>query len=355
MTTNEQIFEALRKVVDPELGHNIVELGMVRDLAIRPGGEVSFTLALTIPTCPMKDQMAFNARQILTTLPGVNKVEVTFGEMNTEERKKAFAMASPIPPKLNAFNKIGQVIAIMSGKGGVGKSTLTALLAVMLARSGKKVGILDADVTGPSIPKLFGLPAGGLRGSAQGILPAITPLGIRIVSTNLLVPEEDTAVIWRGPMISGTIQQFYNEVLWGKLDVLLVDLPPGTADAAITVIKNLPLSGAVLVTSPQQLAALVVRKAVHMLQSLDIPVIGLIENYSYFRDPETGRIHEIFGPSHAGEIAELLGAPLLLRLPIDPALTALCDTGRIEQAVTTALEPLLEQFLPNSTDGVNKN
>ena len=355
MITTGQILEMLQKVVDPELGHNIVELGMVRDLVIRAGGEVSFTLALTITTCPMKDHMAFNARQLLTTLPDVNKVDITFGEMTDEERKNAFSMARPIPPKLNAFNKIGKVIAVMSGKGGVGKSSLTALLAVMLARSGKKVGILDADVTGPSIPKLFGLPAGGLRGSAQGILPAITPLGIRIVSTNLLVPEEDTAVIWRGPLISGTIQQFYNEVLWGKLDVLLVDLPPGTADAAITVIKNLPLSGALLVTSPQQLAALVVRKAVHMLQSLDIPVLGLIENFSYYRDPQTGAIHEIFGPSHAGEIEELTRTSLQLRLAIDPALTGLCDAGRIEQADTTALDPLLALFLPASTAASNNN
>ena len=155
-------------------------------------------------------------------------------------------------------------------------------------------------------------------------------------------------------MISGTIQQFYSEVLWGKLDVLLVDLPPGTADAAITVIKNLPLSGALLVTSPQQLAALVVRKAFHMLQSLDVPVLGLIENFSYFRDPQTGSIHQIFGPSHAGEIAELTGSPRLLRLAIDPALTGLCDAGRIEQADTTALEPLLDLFLPTSTVASNK-
>lgn len=353
MTTTGQILEALQKVVDPELGHNIVELGMVHDLAIRPDGEVSFTLALTISTCPMKEHMAFHARQLLTTLPDVSKVEIIFGEMNDQERKKAFSMARPIPPKLNAFNKIGKVIAVMSGKGGVGKSSLTALLAVMLARSGKKVGILDADITGPSIPKLFGLPAGGLRGSAQGILPAITPLGIRIVSTNLMVPEEDTAVIWRGPMISGTIQQFYNEVLWGKLDVLLVDLPPGTADAAITVIKNLPLSGALLVTSPQQLAALVVRKAFHMLQSLDIPVLGLIENFSYYRDPQTGVVHEIFGPSHADEIADLTGTSLQ-RLAIDPRLTTLCDAGRIEQADTNALEPLLDLLFPAST-AISKN
>jgi len=344
MTSSDQILEALRKVIDPELGQNIVEMGMVRDLVIQPGGTVSFTLALTVPSCPMKDHMAFNARQLLLTLPEINKVEVAFGTMSDAERKAAFAKARPVPPRLNAFNAIHQVIAVMSGKGGVGKSSITALLAVMLARQGKKVGILDADVTGPSIPKLFGLPAGGLRGGTQGILPAITPLGIRVVSTNLLVPEEDTAVIWRGPLISGTIQQFYNEVLWGKLDVLLVDLPPGTADAAITVIQNIPLSGAILITSPQQLATMVVRKAVHMLQNLDIPILGLVENYSFFTSPDSGKQYEIFGPSHAAEIAELTGAPLLARLPIDPTLTQLCDSGRIEQAQNTALEPLLDLF-----------
>ena len=355
MPSPEEILEALRKVFDPELGHNIVDLNMVRDLAIHPDGEVSFTLALTIPTCPMKDHMAFNARQILSTLPDVKKVDVAFGEMSDVERKAAFAKARPVLPKLNAFNSIGQVIAVMSGKGGVGKSSLTALLAVMLARRGKKVGILDADVTGPSIPRLFGLPAGGLRGGPQGILPAITPLGIRIVSTNLLVPEEDTAVIWRGPLISGTIQQFYNEVLWGKLDVLLVDMPPGTADAAITVIQNLPLAGAILVTSPQQLAALVVRKAVHMLQNLQIPILGVVENYSYFRSPETGTLHEIFGPSHAGEIVKMTDAPLLARLPIDPALTQLSDSGHIEQADTQALEPLFELFSHTNNVHPSKN
>lgn len=341
MITTDQILETLRKVIDPELGHNIVELGMVRDLTLSFDGEVSFTLALTIPTCPMKDHMAFNARQMLSTLPDVKKVKISFGAMSDDERKVAFGKARPILPKLNAFNAIGRVVAVMSGKGGVGKSSLTALLAVMLACSGKKVGILDADVTGPSIPRLFGLPPGGLRGGAQGIMPAITPHGIRVVSTNLLVPEEDSAVVWRGPLISGTIQQFYNEVLWGKLDVLLVDLPPGTADAAITVIKNLPLSGVVLVSSPQELAGMVVRKAVHMLHNLEIPILGLVENYSYYRCPDSGAIHEVFGPSHAAELADRTGIPVLARLPIDPALAVLCDSGQIEKAHVQELEPVL--------------
>lgn len=344
MPTKDQILETLRKVIDPELGHDIVEMGMVRDLMLSPDGTISFTLALTIPSCPMKDHIAFNARQMLGTLPDVSKVEIRFGSMTDEERKNAFALARPVPPKLNAFNAIERVVAVMSGKGGVGKSSLTALLAVMLARNGKKVGILDADVTGPSIPRLFGLPSGGLRGGPQGILPAITPLGIRVVSTNLLVAEEDSAVVWRGAMISGAIQQFYNEVLWGKLDVLLVDLPPGTADAAITVIKNLPLSGVILVTSPQQLAGMVARKAVNMLRSLEIPILGLVENYSYYRSPDNGVIHEIFGPSHAAEIAGKTGIPLLAQLPIDPSITKLCDDGMIEQAQVEELAPLLELF-----------
>jgi Mrp family chromosome partitioning ATPase len=345
MLTESQALEILKKVIDPEIGRNVVELGMVRNLKIGADGQVSFTLALTTPNCPLKDHMAFNAEQLLKTQPGVNAVKVTYGEMTDEERRAVIGQAAPQLPKLNAFNRIQRVIAVMSGKGGVGKSSITALLAVELARQGKKVGILDADVTGPSIPRLFGLPAGGLRGGDQGILPAITPGGIRVISTNLLVPEEDTAVIWRGPMVSGVIQQFWNEVLWGKLDVLLVDLPPGTSDAAITVIQNLPLNGAVLVTSPQGLAALVVRKGVHMLQNLDIPILGVVENFSYFISPESGVRHEIFGPSHASEVAALAGVEVVSRLPIDPNLTALCDQGQVEQAHLAELAPVTERIL----------
>jgi Mrp family chromosome partitioning ATPase len=265
--------------------------------------------------------------------------------MTEEERKAVVAQIRTNLPRLNAFNKVERVIAVMSGKGGVGKSSLTALLAAEMSRRGQKVGILDADITGPSIPKLFGLPAGGLRGNAQGILPAITRGGVRVVSTNLLVREEDAAIIWRGPMISGTIQQFWSEVLWGRLDLLLVDLPPGTADAALSVAQNLPLNGVILVTSPQQLAALVVRKALHMLQELGIPVIGVVENFSYFVCPESGIKHEIFGASHAQEIAENAGVELLARLPIDPLITGAGDNGQIENVRLTELNGLAERLL----------
>ncbi len=345
MISEAEILTALRQVIDPEIGKSIVDLGMVRNLKLDEQGKIAFTLALTVPTCPAREQMAANARQVLAALPDVKQVEIAFGMMTEEERKAVVAQIRTNLPRLNAFNKVERVIAVMSGKGGVGKSSLTALLAAEMSRRGQKVGILDADITGPSIPKLFGLPAGGLRGNAQGILPAITRGGVRVVSTNLLVREEDAAIIWRGPMISGTIQQFWSEVLWGRLDLLLVDLPPGTADAALSVAQNLPLNGVILVTSPQQLAALVVRKALHMLQELGIPVIGVVENFSYFVCPESGIKHEIFGASHAQEIAENAGVELLARLPIDPLITGAGDNGQIENVRLTELNGLAERLL----------
>jgi Mrp family chromosome partitioning ATPase len=344
MSNEAEILAALRKVVDPEIGRNIVELGMVRDLTVAAPNRLSFTLALTVPTCPMKDQIAFDARQVLQPL-GFDTVEIAFGAMSEAERKAVFAAATPQPPKLNAFNQVRRVIAVMSGKGGVGKSSLTALLAVELARRGSRAGILDADLTGPSIPHLFGLPPGGLRGSDQGILPAITRQGIRVVSTNLLLPEADQPVVWRGAVIAATIQQFWTQVLWGKLDVLLVDLPPGTSDAALTVLRSLPVNGVVLVTAPQGLSALVVRKAVHMLQTLGIPILGVVENFSYFVCPDDGKQHAIFGASHAAEICAAAGAPLLARLPVDPQVTALCDSGRTGEVRLPELDGVVERLL----------
>jgi len=310
---------------------------MVKDLEISSKGEVSFTLALTIPGCPMKSQMERDARMALMAVSGVSDVKITFGTMSDEEKQKIFANAQPQLPKLNQFNHVTKVIAVLSGKGGVGKSSITALLACGLARAGKKVGILDADITGPSIPRLFGLPAGGLKGSDQGILPAVTGLGIKAVSTNLMVPNEDMAVIWRGPMISGTIQQFWRDVLWGNLDVLLVDLPPGTSDAALTVMQTLPVNGVVLVSTPQQLAGMVVRKADSMLKQLKIPVLAVVENMSYYPCPDSGSKHFIFGPSHAEELAAAVDTKLTVTLPIDPRVAELGDAGKIEDLTEPGL------------------
>ena len=345
MPTEVEMMEALKKVIDPELGRSIVDLKMVRNLQIDADGVVSFTLALTVPGCPMKDRMQRDAHAMLTALPGIRNVKVTFGAMTEEERKELFGHSSNSLPKLNDFSRIGQTIAVMSGKGGVGKSLVTAALAVHLARQGKKVGILDADLTGPSIPKLFGLPPGGVRGSEMGILPANTRTGIRVMSTNLLVPEEDTAIVWRGPVVTGTIRQFYEQVLWGRLDVLLIDLPPGTSDANLTVIQNLPLNGAVLVTTPQALAGLVVRKGVRMLQELKVPILGIVENMSYYTCPDTGKPHEIFGPSHAAEVAKLAGAEIAARLPIRPEIAEQCDAGQVEAVSIPELEAFSRQLV----------
>ncbi len=339
--TNEQILEALKKVMDPELGRSIVELGMVREIKITETGEVSFTLALTIPGCPMKVQMQRDATAALMAIPGVKDVKVNFGSMTDEERKKVFSGGQPELPKLNKFNQVNKVIAVLSGKGGVGKSSITAMLACELSRAGKKVGILDADITGPSIPKLFGLPSGGLRGSDQGILPAVAVLGIKVVSVNLMLPDENAAVIWRGPMISGTIQQFWRDVLWGKLDFLLVDLPPGTSDAALSVMQTLPVNGVVLVTTPQELAGMVVRKADSMLKQLKIPVAAVVENMSYFACPDCGKEHEIFGPSHIEELLKSVDTKVYARLPIDLKLATLADGGQIDKADSQHLKKIV--------------
>lgn len=322
-----QVMEALKRVNDPEIHRSIVELKMVRDLTIQDG-KVSFTLALTIPECPLRDQIALDARQTIQALPGVRSVEVKLGAMNEEERQ-AVLHPGKEKPSLAKNDQIKHVIAVMSGKGGVGKSLVTGLLATSLMRAGHRVGILDADVTGPSIPKLFGV-HGPLIGGEKGVEPVQSRLGIKIVSINLALENEDQAVIWRGPMITSAIQQFWNDVNWSPLDELLVDLPPGTSDAALTVMQNLPINGILMVTTPQALATMVVNKAVRMASSLNVPVIGIIENMAGFYAEDTGKLYEIFGPSHSEEVAKLAGTPVLAHLPIRSNLAALCDAGMIE-------------------------
>ena len=241
---------------------------------------------------------------------------------------------------IEEFNDIRHVIAVMSCKGGVGKSLVSGLLAVALRREGYEVGLLDADVAGPSIAKMFFPNGAGLRISMMGPLPPQTETGIRVMSMGLLPEQEYAATVWRGPLISGAIRQFWGDILWGELDYLVVDLPPGTSDAALTVMQSLPISGIVLVTLPQALASIVVCKAAHMVQQMEIPILGLVENMSYFECPHTGEHHEIFGPSHAEEIAEWIGVPFLRRLPLDPELAMLCDVGCLEDYTTEVFAPI---------------
>jgi Mrp family chromosome partitioning ATPase len=233
-------------------------------------------------------------------------------------------------------NEISHVIGIMSGKGGVGKSLMTGLLAVALKKAGYSVGILDADITGPSIPKMFGL-TDRPEVNELGIFPVETKCGIRVISINLLLDSPDSAVIWRGPMISNTVQQFWTEVIWGKLDYLLVDLPPGTSDVPLTVMQSLPLDGVVIVTSPQDLAAMVVRKAVKMCTQMTVPILGMVLNMAYLKCPGCGDVLYPFGNTNGQKIADQMGIPYLLDMPIDPEISARSDSGTIEEYAANPL------------------
>ena len=245
-------------------------------------------------------------------------------------------------------NRIAHVVAVLSGKGGVGKSVVSSLLAITLQRQGYRTGILDADITGPSIPKMFFADGVQMGDDLLGIPPALSRSGIKVMSINLLLRSEHEAVIWRGPLIGRAIQQFWTDVLWGQLDYLIVDMPPGTSDASLTVMQSLPLSGVLLVTAPQALAGMVVRKASQMAEMLHVPLVGLVENMSYFACPETGQRHNVFGPSHAEELAGAIHVPFLGRLPINPELALLSDAGRIEDYPAAEFGPIAEHVVKSA-------
>ena len=230
---------------------------------------------------------------------------------------------------LNNQSTVKHVIGVVSGKGGVGKSMVTAQLAVALSRAGKKVAILDADITGPSIPKSFGIHEKAM-GSEMGIFPAVTETGIELMSINLLLKEETDPVVWRSPMIVGTVKQFWSDVIWGDVDYMLVDMPPGTGDIPLTVFQSLPLDGIIVVASPQELVSMIVEKAVKMAEMMKIPVLGLVENMSYFVCPDCGKRHSVFGDSKIDETAARYGTPVIAKLPIDPELAAAADEGKAE-------------------------
>ncbi|MCD7948141.1 MAG: Mrp/NBP35 family ATP-binding protein [Oscillospiraceae bacterium] len=235
------------------------------------------------------------------------------------------------------LSQIKNVIAVMSGKGGVGKSFVTSSLAVAMAKQGKKVGILDADITGPSIPTAFGLHTQAYTDD-NGILPVASKGGIKVISLNLLMPNETDPVIWRGPVIAGVVKQFWGDVIWGELDYLFVDMPPGTGDVPLTVFQSLPVNGIVMVTSPQDLVRKIVAKAVNMAKLMRVPLLGLVENFSYFVCPDCGGRHEIFGPSTLDKVAEEFAIPVLGRVPIDPRFSGYCDRGEIEDISPNQLE-----------------
>ncbi len=231
---------------------------------------------------------------------------------------------------MNAASDVRHVIGIVSGKGGVGKSLVTSILAVLMQRRGYKSAILDADITGPSIPKAFGLSGMLIEGSDIGMFPAKTKTGIEVMSVNLMVDEETKPVVWRGPVIAGTVKQFWSDVVWNEVDYMFVDMPPGTGDVPLTVFQSLPLDGIIIVTSPQELVSMIVEKAVNMAKLMNIPVIGIVENMSYFKCPDCGKEYKLYGDSGIEGLAEKTGIPLLAKLPIDPCLSSLVDRGIIE-------------------------
>ena len=249
--------------------------------------------------------------------------------------------AESLLAQLNPRSKVKKVIAVVSGKGGVGKSTVTSLLAVAMARKGKRVGVLDADITGPSVPTAFGVTE--CQGANDdGLYPALTRTGIQVMSINLLLDNPADPVVWRGPVIAGAVKQFWTDVIWEDVDYLFVDMPPGTGDVPLTVFQSLPVDGIVIVTSPQDLVSMIVTKAVKMAEMMHIPVLGFVENYSYLRCPDCGKQISVFGQSHLDEVAAQLGLPVLARLPIDPAVAQACDNGQMETVSTDCLDPVIQ-------------
>lgn len=312
MPTKEQVVQSLEAVLVPAVKRSIVSMNLVREVAISDE-KVSITLASTGLIPGAQDWIKAKAKEAVEKLPEVNEVKVEYTDAKAKD-----------------LNKIDHMVAVMSGKGGVGKSLVSSLIAIALKRKGYDVGILDADITGPSIPKMFGLKVPP-SGNESGILPVLSRAGVEIMSINLLLPSEDDAVIWRGPLIGKTIKQFGEDVLWGKLDYLIVDLPPGTADAPLTLMQSFPISGVIVVFTPQDLVEMIVRKAVNMSRKMEKRVLGVVENMSYLYVPEIDKRIEIFGRSRGEEMARAANAPFLGQLPIDPELAKLCDEGNIER------------------------
>lgn len=243
---------------------------------------------------------------------------------------------------LNQYSRVGKLIGVVSGKGGVGKSMISSLLATELRRRELSVGILDADITGPSIPKAFGLTGNCTAAPLGGIMPMTTKTGIEVISLNLLLEDASAPVVWRGPVIAGTVKQFWTETVWGDLDYMVVDCPPGTGDVPLTVFQSLPLDGIVIVTSPQDLVTMIVGKAVRMAQLMNIPIIGIVENMSYLKCPDCGKEIHLFGESRVDEAAAEYGIPVLAKMPIDPSLANLCDKGAIELFEGDAIAPVAD-------------
>jgi Mrp family chromosome partitioning ATPase len=321
MVSESEIAQKLGEITLPGLGLSLKKLNLIREIQI-DDCSIKLTVASSGLNEARQEWLSSRIKTEIEKLPGAEKLELEFKDLKATE-----------------LNQVGNIIAVISGKGGVGKSVVSSLLAVSLNRQGYSAGIMDADLTGPSIPRMFGIDTRP-EGTETAILPVLSRGGIEVMSLNLILEQEDEAVIWRGPVITQVIRQFWEGVLWGKLDYLIIDLPPGTADAPLTVMQQLPVKGIVIVFTPQALTGMIVRKTVKMAQRMKKPIAGVVENMSYLYIPELKKKMEIFGKSKAEQMAESSGAPLLAQLPIDPQLVVLCDEGRIEEYESEVVEKL---------------
>lgn len=337
MVTEELVYKALSTVIDPDFRKDLVTLGMIKDLTVE-GRKVSFTIELTTPACPLKDQLEGDSRKAIIREAGEDlQIEVNFSSRVTSVRD----LKSEVLPQVR------NVVAVASGKGGVGKSTVAVNLALGLARSGAKVGLLDADIHGPSVPTMLGIrdkkPGVEQVGEKHMIVP-VEVEGIKALSIGLLINELQ-AVVWRGPMVSSALRQFISDVVWGELDYLIIDLPPGTGDVHLTLAQMAPITGAVIVTTPQEVASADARKAIAMfrMEGVDIPIIGIVENMAYFTPDELpDKKYYLFGRDGGKKLAEQFNVPFLGELPLIPYLGQSADTGRASSVQSSEVNDVVE-------------
>ncbi len=367
MIDRNSVINSLRGVLDPEIGISIVDLNMVRDVSIE-GSHVKVTIALTVAHCPLAKTLQTDVEKALKKSSEVKSVAVEttamskteLNELRTQLQNKA---AQTQPAQGNSpgsgIDRLGKrelrnIIAIASGKGGVGKSFVTSMLAVQLRRLGYEVGILDADLTGPSIAKVFGLKERPSKSSTGRITPVLTRTGIKVMSINLVLDDPEMPVIWRGPIVNSVIRQLYWDVDWGSLHYLLVDLPPGTSDAPLTVLQSLPLDGVLVVSSPQELASLIVTKAVNMAKKMNAELLGLVENMSYLACPHCGEAINVFGEPQGERLAKQLNVPFLGSVPVDPIIARLSDHGQIEDYSASVFQTVADELRTRASQNVQQ-
>lgn len=367
MIDKNSVVNSLRGVLDPEIGISIVDLKMVRDIFIE-GNHVKVTIALTVAHCPLAKTLQTDVEKALKKSDEIKTVTVEttamskteLNELRTSLQNRA---GQPQPEQRNGpgpgINRLGKrelrnIIAVASGKGGVGKSFVTSMLAVQLRRLGYEVGILDADLTGPSIAKVFGLKDRPSKSPTGRITPVLTKTGIKVMSINLILDDPEMPVIWRGPIVNSVIRQLYWDVDWGSLHYLLVDLPPGTSDAPLTVLQSLPLDGVIVVSSPQELASLIVTKAVNMAKKMNAELLGLVENMSYLTCPHCGETINVFGEPQGEKLAKELGIPFLGSVPVDPVIARLSDHGQIEDYTTPVFQMVADELRVRTSQQVQQ-